>query len=108
MAYVRANGIAADLIFRALQHIPGRLVTRTRRQLVSDGEWYHSDVFNEYLRPADIGHRLTSVCQASDAPAISGIDLQRPIGERDFSPRDQRLLNFFHEELGRLIGRSLV
>ena len=36
------------------------------------------------------------------------IALHRARGERDFSPREHRLLGFFHEELGRLIGRSLV
>ena len=29
-------------------------------------------------------------------------------GERGFSPRERRLLNFFHAELGRLIGGPLV
>ncbi|HEU4891247.1 MAG TPA: helix-turn-helix transcriptional regulator [Vicinamibacterales bacterium] len=107
-AYHRDIGPAGDPIFRALQHVPGRLVTRTRRQLVPDAVYYRSAVFNEYLRLGDIDHRLVSVCQVSDDDAISVIHLQRAPGERDFSPREQRLLNFFHEELGRLIGRSLV
>jgi len=32
----------------------------------------------------------------------------RAAGERDFSSREQQLLDFFHGELGRLIGRSLA
>ena len=32
----------------------------------------------------------------------------RRIGERDFSPREVRLLEFFHGELRPLIGRQLV
>ena len=40
--------------------------------------------------------------------AVSAIGLQRTVGERDFSARARRLLNFFHGELGALIGRSLV
>ena len=36
------------------------------------------------------------------------ITVFRALGERDFSPREQRLLNFFHAELGPLIGRALV
>jgi DNA-binding NarL/FixJ family response regulator len=65
-------------------------------------------VFNDYLRPAAIDDRLVSVCQTTDDGAISVIHLQRAPGERRFSPREQRLVNFFHEELGRLIGRSIV
>ena len=107
-AYHRDIGPAGDPVYRALQRIPDRLVTRTRRQLVSDTAYYRSVAFNEYLRPGDIDHRLISVCQISDEGAISAIHVQRAPGERDFSPREERLLNFFHEELGRLIGRALV
>ena len=107
-AYMREVGPGGDPIFRALQHVPGRLVTRTRRQLLSDAAWYRSVAWNEYLRPADIDDRLTSVYQISDDGAISAICPHRARGERAFSPRERRLLNFFHGELGRLIGRSLV
>jgi DNA-binding NarL/FixJ family response regulator len=36
------------------------------------------------------------------------IALLRASSEREFSPREQQLLRFFHGELGRLIGRALV
>jgi DNA-binding CsgD family transcriptional regulator len=49
-----------------------------------------------------------SVYQVSDDGHISAIALRRAVGERDFSPREQQLLTFFHGELGPLIGRSLV
>ena len=32
----------------------------------------------------------------------------RAIGDRDFTSREQRLLEFFHTELGRLIGGALA
>ena len=108
MAYVRSHEVATDPVFRSLQHIPDRLITRTRRQVVSDAVWYRSAVFNENFRPTGIDHRLVSVGQVSDAGAMIGIDLDRPRGDRDFSPREQHLLHFFHGELSRLIGRSLV
>ena len=108
MAYVRQNGAEVDPIFKALSAHAGPLVTRTRRQLVSDAEWYRSVSFNEYRRVGGFDHQLTSVCRVSDEGASSGIGAYRAIGERDFSEREQRQLQFFHEELGRLIGRSLV
>ena len=107
-AYIHNKVHVVDPIWQALQGVPGRLVTRTRRQIVSDAVWYRSVVFNEYLRPADMDHRLTSVCQISDAGAISAITLRRARGEQDFSQREQQLLHFFHGEVGRLIGHSLV
>ena len=108
MAYMRANEVATDPVYRPLQHVPDQVITRTRRQVVSDAVWYRSAVFNEKFRPTGIDHRIVSVGQVSDAGAIIGIDLDRPMGDRDFSLREQHLLHFFHGELGRLIGRSLV
>jgi DNA-binding NarL/FixJ family response regulator len=64
--------------------------------------------FNQYRRPGGVDHQLTSIYQVSDDGAISGIGVNRAIGERDFSPREQQLLNFFHQEIGGLIRRSLV
>jgi DNA-binding CsgD family transcriptional regulator len=108
VAYLRANGPAADPIFHALQRTPERLVTHTRRQLVSDAAWYRSVVFDSYRRPARVDHQLTSVFQVTDEGATTVIGLLRTIGERDFSPREQELLRFLHGELGPLVGRSLV
>jgi DNA-binding CsgD family transcriptional regulator len=108
LAYMRDPGPADHLIFRALQHVPGRLVTYTRRQLISNTAWYRSVLWNEYYRPGRIDHQLTSVYQTSDDGAISAICLVRAPGERDFSPRERQLVDFFHAELGPLIGRSLV
>ena len=51
MAYMRKITPAGDPVFRALQRIPGRLVTRTRRQLVHDTEWYRSAIWDDYHRP---------------------------------------------------------
>ena len=39
---------------------------------------------------------------------LSCLALGRARGDRDFSSRERRLMNFFHAELGALIGRSLV
>jgi DNA-binding CsgD family transcriptional regulator len=105
--YVRAGGGANDPLFRAIQKVPGRLVTRTRRQLLPDAVWYRSESF-EYRRMNGADHSLNSVYHVSADGAASVICLLRSIGDRDFGPREQRWFQFFHAELGRLIGRSLV
>jgi len=108
IAYRRELKPAGNPIYCAMKCVPGRLVTRTRRQLVSDTEWYHSIAFTKYRRPGKLDHQLTSVYQTSDDGTISVIAPLRALGERDFSLREERLLNFFHAELGPLIGRALV
>ena len=107
MAYKRELGPGGDPIFQALERVSGQLVVCTRRQLVSDSDWYRSVAWNDYRRPSNIDDQLTSVYQISGGGDVSVIALLREPGEREFSPREQRLLSFFHAELGRLIGRSL-
>lgn len=51
---------------------------------------------NEYRRPINFDDQLTSVFQISDDGAFSVVVLPRLRGEREFSPREQRLLSFFH------------
>ncbi len=107
-AYLRELGPRDKPIFEALRHVPGRLVTRARREVISDAAWYRSVAWNEYRRPLKIDDQLTSVYRIPGAETISIIALHRGQGEREFSPREHQLLSFFHEELGQLIGRSLV
>ena len=107
-AYMHELTPSGDPVFRASQRLSGRLVTRTRRQLMPDSVWYRSVAWNDYHRPTKIDDRLASAYQVSNDGAVSVITLHRAPGEREFSTREQRLLNFFHGELGRLIGRSLV
>ena len=108
MAYQRELGPGGDPIFRALRRLRGRHFVRTRRDVVSDPVWYGSSAWNDYRRPAKIGEQLTSVYQTSESGAVSVIALIRAENDGDFSPRQQRLLSFFHTELGPLIGRALV
>jgi DNA-binding CsgD family transcriptional regulator len=107
-AYHRAQAAGADPIYRAIRDLPDKLVTRTRTQLVPDVHWYQSATFAAYYRTGGIDHCLVSVFQLSDDGATSIIALNRALGDPDFSPRERRLLNFFHAELGRLIGGPLA
>ena len=97
-----------DLVMKRLGNIPGPLVVRTRSQLVTNTEWHRTRIFNDYLRPSHLEHQLLSVCEVSKDHAVSVVGLYRGFGERDFSEREQGLLRFFHGELGRLVGTTLV
>lgn len=107
MAYHRELTPGADPIFLGLRDLPGVLVTRTRREVVADGVWYRSACF-DYHRSAGVDHQATSVYQFSVNGDISVIAVHRGLGERDFSSRERRLLDFVHSEIGPLIGRSLI
>jgi DNA-binding CsgD family transcriptional regulator len=107
-AFMREQGPQADPCFQQLMRRPGRVVTSTRRDLVPDRVWFNSPLYDEYRRPARADHAVMSICRTGDAGCFCMIGPLRAISERDFSPRETRLLNFFAEELGPLIGRALV
>jgi DNA-binding CsgD family transcriptional regulator len=106
-AYHSAEGPDGDPLFQEIEKRPEKLITRTRRQLVADADWYGSPSF-AYRSAGGIDHTVVSVFQRSGSGATSVMALNRARGERDFTEREQRLLHFFHAELGRLIGGPLV
>jgi hypothetical protein len=69
-AYMRANGVLDDPVFQRIQHIPDRVITCTRRELVPDRNWYRSISFNEYRRVCGCDHQLASIYQVSAHGAI--------------------------------------
>ena len=108
LAYMQEQGILGDPIYQRIQHLPDRIVTRTRRDLVPDDEWYRSVSFNEYRKEGGNDHQLTSVYQVAATGEMSGMGVLRALGDRDFTTRERCLASFFHVELGALIGRALV
>lgn len=108
VAYQRAQGQAADPFLHAAAGVTGRLVTRTRRQLVSDDEWFRSDSFQQYRRPGGIGYEMTSLLRMSDDGAVSVIAANRAAGDVDYSSRERRFLRFFHREIGLLLRGALA
>ena len=105
--YHRENGPADDPCFQALAKLPGPLTTRARRQLVPDSTWYRSASYERFREPAGIDQKALSFFQVS-ATALSGIAFHAPLRDRDLSARELRSLEFFHAELGRLVGGALV
>jgi hypothetical protein len=97
-----------DPIIARLRTLSGSLLTHTRPQLIDDARWYASRTFNEHHRAGGIDHFIGSLRERSPGGATDLMTLYRSVGERDFSPRDPRLMHLFHSELGRLIGPVLT
>ena len=112
LAYHRAGGQSVDPFFRAMATTPGRihgrLLTRTRSQLVSDADWFRSDSYQQYRRPARIAHEVTSLLTTSVDDAILVVAINRATGDPDYSVRERRVLYFLHRELGQLLGGALA
>jgi DNA-binding CsgD family transcriptional regulator len=79
----------------------GRRYSLSRRQLVTDRQWYGTSHF-ELRRRAGLDD-----CIASSVPLpVRGWDqvfmLMRPLNDHPFSLAERRLADLFHQELGRL------
>ena len=108
IAYMRDGRLNEDPIFRAMRTSTAYVTTRRRREIVSDRDWYGSIGFNEYRKPSRIDDQLTSICCVGKEGAISSLTAHRLLGDRPFSARERNILDFFHRELGRLIGGALA
>ncbi len=108
MTYMREGGAAIDPFLRGLRPARRRVVVRSRPEVVPDRAYYRSLVFDRYLRPGNVHHRLGSIFPTVGGDAISMLHLYRPRSEPEFSSRERALLGFFHQELGPLVGRALV
>lgn len=83
------------------------VLTRSRRQLASDGDWYGSAAFCDYHRPSGTDDGLMSVVVVPDGQ-VHGIALFRPPTERRFTPRHRRLVHLFHSELVNYLRTELA
>ncbi len=96
-----------DVLFAHLRADPGRHVVHTRRRHIPDGDWYRCRMYVAYHEPVGLDECVASVWELPGDRA-DVIGLHRDAADRDFSPRERRLLRLFHAELGRLIGPILV
>jgi DNA-binding CsgD family transcriptional regulator len=108
LEYMRRFGSGDDPILVSVSKLAGRLVTRTRRQLVDDHTWSRSACAEVYHHGTDVDQNLVSLCRFSNDGRINVVCLHRAVGEREFTERQRRLLHVFHDELGRLIGPVLA
>jgi DNA-binding CsgD family transcriptional regulator len=105
--YVRENGQVDDVINLAIQRSSARLVVGTRTELVENRIWYRSPTFQEFRRVGGTDHQLSAVVQLTPDGYCVGMAVHRAIGDRDFSPRERRIMKFFASELGPLLGTAL-
>lgn len=93
-----------DPILDAATRVGGTVVTCRRSQLVSDRDWYSSEVANVVAKQARIDPHM--VCwyrrPAGGEDEVRGVALHRAWGDRDFREHERQLFHLFNEELYRL------
>ena len=105
--FLRARGFRGHPVGVVFDGWVSRVAVRARRQLVPDRDWYGSLCYEVFHRPVVRDHCLISPHRLPDG-SLNMLTLHRTTGDRDFSPRERRLLLLTHDEIGRLMGPVLV
>jgi DNA-binding CsgD family transcriptional regulator len=99
--------LESDLVLARLCRLGRVNVTRYRRQLVSDREWYTSLNYNEYRRISRVDDCLLASYFFPDGDGNLAFSLHRPPGDPAFGEWERRLVHWFLHELGPLVGPTL-
>jgi DNA-binding CsgD family transcriptional regulator len=101
-----ADGVVNDAsIFPHLRRLTGRLVTRSRSQLITPRDFARTAAYG-YYREMCLNHQLISLFEFAPGE-VDTLTVVRAWGERDFTDRQRRLVRLCHAEIGRLIGPVL-
>jgi len=73
-------------------------VTRTRRDLVPDPQWYNSDVYRAYRAPSGLDDAIFSVYQLGN-DTVSGIGFHRRAGAPPFGDRERCIVHLVLSEI---------
>jgi DNA-binding CsgD family transcriptional regulator len=81
----------------------------TRADVVSDADWYASRFYQDYQAPSKADATLYCILRqpGGDGREV-GLVLVRPLGERDFLPRDRTVVQAVAAEVTALIGGPLA
>jgi DNA-binding CsgD family transcriptional regulator len=106
--WLALGDMGSDFFYARMIHLRRKLVTRYRRELVADSEWYDSWFFNEYRKVGAIDDCLMTCYHCPDSDLNQGVALHRDTNDPPFGERERRLAHWLHHELGPLVERQLA
>jgi DNA-binding CsgD family transcriptional regulator len=107
--YIESYDTQVNPIHQTVMRHLGRSVTWRREQLLPDDRaWYRSGLYGEYVGRCGLDDTIFSQRFRPGVPHMYAVMLHRAGGDRRFQPREQRLAQLVHHELGPHLGRSLA
>jgi len=91
-----------------LSRLQERLVTRARRHLWPDADWYRSRTFNNIHKPAGLDDYVISIRQQPGVSIQHSVWVHRAADAPPFTRRDWWTVRVVHEEIGSRIGTELA
>lgn len=87
-------------------HLTTRFITRSRREMVNDAEWYGSSTVSEARRSGNVDDYLHSSVRLRPG-VIQGFILYRTWSDTPFQDRQRRIMRLFHGHLLRRIAEGM-
>jgi hypothetical protein len=84
----------------------GELVTKMRREVVADVQWYDSAHVKELRRKAGVDDCIYSLFRLPEQSWAMGLEVHRAWGAEKFGERERVIVHAMHEELGGLYERE--
>jgi DNA-binding CsgD family transcriptional regulator len=106
--WLAEGDLQSDFFYARICEMRRPILTRRRRQLVSDAEWYRSNFYNNYVRFGRTDDYLMSCYTLPDGDLVQSIALHRANGDAPFDERANRLIHWLHHEIGPLLDRQLL
>lgn len=97
--------LSAERFFGKLPLVSG---TVCREQIISDREWRHSVVFNDFIRGGRLDLGLLSRQLIGRGDRANVVCLYLPYGAAPLPERGRRLVHLAQQELGPLLGKALA
>ncbi|HEV8604078.1 MAG TPA: hypothetical protein VGQ99_01855 [Tepidisphaeraceae bacterium] len=104
MAAAEGNG-AADPMWEMAKE-EGQVVTRMRREVVDDGEWYASVYVKQVRQKAGVDDCIYSLVRLPERGWAMAMTVHRGWGGRKFGEREKAIVHALHEEIGMLYERE--
>lgn len=108
LAYVDRVPVERTPEYPLLSKLQERLVTRARRHLWPDADWYRSRTFNDIHKPAGLDDYVISIRQQPGVSVQHSLWVHRPLDAPPFTRRDWWTVHVVHDEIGRRIGAELA
>jgi DNA-binding CsgD family transcriptional regulator len=93
------TGQPHDPVMPVLAAVQGRTITFTRREAVSDADWFHSDHFRQLRQPLNLGPSLYIKIHAQLIERTTIVMLARESGGDAFTERDAYLVDLCLSEM---------
>ena len=110
LAYCRRNDLSVDPSRAELTRLmaAGGAFVRGREQLCPDRPWYSSDHVQITRKESDVDSFIFSYRRLTNPSRHQWLYLLRPWNARPFQSRHRRMVQLFHDELGRVIDEDVL